>query len=141
MATRFSRRVYLALWLSVACLIALGVMLFSGIIPSPLSPAPKPAGSKWTRALSFAELAKTPPFLAVVESKVVGERGALTDNSTELPAHGAAPTPYVLIHLVKSNGKRLVIYQENPTTNEVGFVSRLSIGEKYYFPAILNKLD
>lgn len=134
----FSKRIWLVVCLNVAWLLVVGLMLISGMIPSPLSPIPKPAGSRWTRSLSFAELEKVPPFVAVVESTQVGERGPLIDNSTGLPARGAAATPYLLIHLVTDKGKRLAIYQENPTTNQVAFAHGLRVGERYSFPARVN---
>jgi hypothetical protein len=128
----------LFVWLTIVCLVVLGTMLITGTLPFRSWPGTTPPGGKWTRALSFTEVAQIPPFTATVESKYVGERGASSDSQTRLPAQAAAPTPYVLVHLVKWNG-RLAIYQENPTSNQVTFVSHLRVGGKYKFPAALPK--
>ena len=95
------------------------------------------AGFGWIPAMSFAELQESPPFVAVVESKMHGVWGALVDSSSGKFATGAKPTEYVMVYLRKANGKRLGICQENPTPDDVAFVSYLREGEKYSFPTIL----
>jgi hypothetical protein len=95
------------------------------------------AGFGWVPAMSFAELQKSPPFIAIVESKMHGVWGTALDNSTGKPAPEAKPTEYVMVYLRKPNGKRLGICQESPTADEVAFVSHLREGEKYPFPTIL----
>jgi hypothetical protein len=92
------------------------------------------AGFGWIPATSFAEMRKSPPFVAVVESKMRGVWGPVVDSSTGKPAVGATPTTYVIIYLRKADGKRLAVCQENPTPDEVTLVSHLSEGEKYTFP-------
>jgi hypothetical protein len=42
-----------------------------------------------------------------------------------------------MVYLRKADGKRLGICQENPTPEEVVFVSHLREGEKYTFPSVL----
>ena len=98
------------------------------------------AGFGWIPARSFAELQTSPPFIAVVESKMHGVWGAPVDSSSGNPAPGAKPTEYVMVYLRKADGKRLGICQENPTPEEVVFVSRLREGEKYTFPSVLTEL-
>jgi hypothetical protein len=90
-------------------------------------------------AMSFAELQRSPPFVAVIESKMHGVWEAPVDSSTGKRAPGATPTEYVMVYLRNEHRKRLGICQENPTPEEVAFVSHLRDGERYSFPDVLIK--
>ncbi len=87
--------------------------------------------------MSFAELRRSPSFLAVVESKMHGVWGIQTDSSTGKPPRRAKPTEYVIVYLRREDGKTIGILQPDPTPNEVMFVSKLRDGDRYSFPAIL----
>jgi hypothetical protein len=95
------------------------------------------SGLGWIPAMSFAEVRKSPSFVAVVESKRRGAWEPALDSSTGKPAVGAGPIEYVMVYLRRADGKRMSIYQENPTTDEVAFVASLVEGTRYSFPAAL----
>lgn len=95
------------------------------------------AGFGWIPAVTFSEVEKLPPFVAVVESKRQGEWGVPVDSSTGRAGLEARPIKYVMVYLIKEDGKRLCISQENPTPDEVAFVLHLRQGERCTFPTAL----
>jgi hypothetical protein len=98
------------------------------------------AGFRWIPAVTFSEIKKSPPFVAVVESKRHGEWGVPVDSSTGKAGINARPIRYVMVYLRREDGKRLCISQENPTPEEVAFVLQLREGEKCSFPTALTNI-
>jgi hypothetical protein len=99
---------------------------------------PRFHGFKTRPAMSFAELQQGQPFVAVVESKEQGVWKPTVDSSTGKPVPGAQPTEYVMVYLVTDHGKKLCICQQNPSSNEVAFVSHLRSGQEYSFPDVFD---
>jgi hypothetical protein len=98
-------------------------------------------GIGWIPAMSFSELEKSPPFVAVVESKMHSQRGVLVESSTGRLAPGARLRTYLMVYLRTPGGKRLGLCQEDPTAKQVALVSHLREGEEYSFPTILKEAE
>jgi len=87
--------------------------------------------------MTIVELEHAQPFTATVEQRRIGTWKAVANTTSGVRKSDNRSAEYILMYLRQTSGKELAVYKENPSADEIAFVSSLEEGHDYLFPRVM----